>query len=467
MAKNPIMVLHDATLHLLEHVGVRVESEAAREMFVDHAVRVDPLLERVYPGPEHVAQALATAPATFAVHGRRENAPLIIGGSNVYLMAGGGAVRVLTLDGQYVQATWEHLRQFNTLLDALPHIHLLSNQVDPRPAVSGYYRRIAAEMLCGSSKPCCLQAGSAADVTAMAEMGRVVRGCREALAARPVFITCANAEPPLCIPVHAAEILMEASRHAIPCGISDYTLMGITAPITTAGALVQRNAVQLTALLLAQCCRPGTPFYYNAGAGSANMRTHNSVTANPAAARLLRGAVELGRSYNLPVCGLACTDAKQPDAQAASEMTALIQLAMAAGAHVVQGPTAMMDQMMLSSFAQAVIDNDIAGYLLALRAPLDVSHEMLALDAIEDVAVDLTLRDLKFATHSHTAAHLCESEWRSAVFSYETFAAWEQRGSRSLREQADALARNIIREHHPEPLAADKVREIHAIAGNA
>jgi len=447
MAENVLSVLHEATLRLLARVGVRVESAEARDLFADNGIRVDPLLERVYPRQEDVTAALATAPATFKVYGRRTHDPLVIGGDDIFILSGGASVRVLTLEGAYEAASWEHLRQFNLLLDALPNVHMLLNQVDPQPSCDGYYRRIAAEMLCSTPKPCCLQAGDAADVMAFVEMGAAVRGSREALAAKPVFITGSNAEPPLCLPAHAAEILMEASRSGIPCGVGDYVMLGVTAPITPAGALVQRNAVQLAALLLSQLSQPGAAFYYDASAGSANMRTLRPITADPAAARLLREATALGRSYRLPVCGLACTDAKAPDAQAATERTALLQTAMHAGAHLIQGPTSMMDGMMLSSFAQAVIDNDIAGYLLAARQPIAASMDMLALGAIREVAEDVSTREFKFAAHPHTAEHLHDTDWQPAVFSYEP-----ARPQPSLLERAESVARAILLTHQLEPL---------------
>ena len=57
------------------------------------------------------------------------------------------------------------MRQFNVLLDALPNIHMHINQVDPvDQGGPGFYRRLAAEMLTGCTKPLCFQAASADDV---------------------------------------------------------------------------------------------------------------------------------------------------------------------------------------------------------------------------------------------------------------------------------------------------------------
>ncbi|MBI2437294.1 MAG: trimethylamine methyltransferase family protein [Lentisphaerae bacterium] len=458
--------LHDATLTLLERTGVRVESKEALAIFAEHALRVDLASSRVFPNAREVEQALRAAPRTFAVYGRRTEAPLILGDDRTHVLAGGASVCVLTLEGHYETARWEHLRQFNILLDALPNVHMLLNQVDPQDErKDGYYHRIAAEMLMGSPKPCCLQAADGADVEVLAELGVALRGSRQALAQKPVFMTGSNAEPPLCIPEHAAGILIAASRAAIPCGIGDYVMMGITAPATVAGAVVQRHAVQLAALILAQLVRPGAPFYYCAGSGSANLRTLDPITANPPSVILLRTAAALGRACGLPVVGAAPTDAKMPDAQAVCERVATFLAGIVSGVSLIQGPTSMMGAMMLSSFVQAVMDNDIVGYLLAAHQAVDLSDEALALDAIHETVNDRSRAGFKFAAHPHTAKHLPALEWTTSLFNYERFDGQSLAGVPALAERAAAAAQAILERHQPEPLAAEIVKEIRRIAG--
>jgi trimethylamine---corrinoid protein Co-methyltransferase len=465
MEKKTIQVLHEATGTLLARTGVCLDSEPALRLLAEHGVRVDFPARRVYPTLEHVAQALVTAPAGFTLYHRRADRPLEIGGDQVYVIAGGASVRVLTLEGQYEEATWEHLRQFTTLLDALPQVHILLNQVDPTDSGGkGYYRRIAAELFLGSSKPFCLQAEGAEDVEAFVDMAAVLRGSRQAVAEKPLFLTGTNAEPPLVIPEAAADILLAASAAGVPCGIGDYPMMGLTGPATPAGVLVQRNAVQLTALLLSQFSHPGAPFYYVGAAGAVNPRTLEPRLASPPAVKILRTSAALGRSYGLPVYGLAITDARWPDGQAACERTATFLAALEGGAQLIQGPTSMMDQMMLSSLAQAVIDHDIVGYLLAAWNPLDTSPEALALEAIQEVATDPSLRAFRFGAHSHTVAHLRDEEWYPRAFGTDSFTAWRQAGSPTLIDRATALARDLLVHHQPEPLEEAEATEILRIA---
>ena len=116
--------LHQATLTLLERTGVRIGSHRALDLLAAHGVRVDFESRRVYPQEQNIGRALATVSRRMTVYGRGEESPVVLEGDNAYVVAGGGSLRVLTLDGHLETSTWEHLRQFNVLLDALPNIHL-------------------------------------------------------------------------------------------------------------------------------------------------------------------------------------------------------------------------------------------------------------------------------------------------------------------------------------------------------
>jgi len=452
---SDLNLLHEATQMLLQRTGVTVASSRALDCFADLGVKVDRTTQRVYPSAAHVEKALATVPRYVTIHGRRpaQDRAVVLGTNQVSIVSGGGSLRVLTCDGEYEQSTWEHLRQFNVLLDALPNIHMHINQVDPVEQDGvGFYRRLAAEMLIGCTKPLCFQAASADDVRAMIEMGAALRGSRTALAEQPLFLIGFNAEPPLHISGHVAEALMATSAAGIPTSLGNYSMMGVTAPVTVAGAVTQLNAVQMVAFILAQAVRPGAPICYTSFCGDADLRTLEVSTSTPRALQLLRLGIEMGRFYRLPIYGVALTDARAADPQAACERTAQLQIGLEAGAHLLQGPTSHMDRMMLSSFAQAVIDDEIVGYLLAAHQHPVVSDETLALDVTDEVMTEPQYAEFKFAAHPHTARHLRHDLWEPGVFAYQEFEAWQRDGSVSVVARATARAREILASHRTEPL---------------
>ena len=468
MANEVLMKLHEASLRVLERTGVHVGSTRARDLLAAIGVRVVEPGGRVFPKAAEVERALSTAPRTFRVYGRGTERPLEFDGRHTYFLSGGASLRVLELDGSYAAASLEHLRRFNRLLDALPHVHILINQVDPGEFHGpDLYRLLAAEMLIGTPKPLCFQAATVRDVETMLEMGTVLRGSRQALAARPVYFVGLNSEPPLSISGDIAEALLHCCASGIPCSLGNYNLMGITAPRTVAGAVIQLNALQLTALVLAQACRPGAPIFYTAFSGGGDLQTLDVVCADPLAVQQQRLTARMGRSYGLPVYGFAGTDSRQPDAQAACEHAFQFQSALEAGVNLLQGPTSMMDQMMMSSFAQAIIDHDIIAYLLACRVEPPVDEEALALEAMHEVVNDPQLAALKYAGHEHTVRHLEEGRWRPQSFSYRSYAAWQREGRRTLVELAAEAAGRILAEHCPEPLPREQEQAIRELATRA
>jgi trimethylamine--corrinoid protein Co-methyltransferase len=337
--------------------------------------------------------------------------------------------------------------------------------VDPTDEpTDAFYRRIAAEMLISCRKPILFQVGGAADVHAMIEMGAAIRGSRKALLAAPMFGVGLNAEPPLRISQDVAEALMAASEAGLPVSLGHYSMAGITAPATVAGAVVHINAVQMAAFVLSQLVLPGAPICYASYGGAGNMHTLDVISSNPHALRIMLLATALGRSYGLPVYALAATDARMPDSQAACERAVQLYALAEAGANVVQGPTSSMDQFMLSSFAQAVVDNDIAGYVLAARVPPQVSADTLALEATDEVLTDPWLKDLKFSAHSHTVSHMRDDLWTPHCFNYASLATWKRAGAQSVLARAEATARDILNRHTVDRLAPELEAEIRRTA---
>ena len=193
------------------------------------------------------------------------------------------------------------------------------------------------------------------------------------------------------------------------------------------------------------------------------MQTLDPVTSDPLSVRQQQLAVLLGRSYRMPVYSFAGTDSRMPDAQAACEHALQFQLAMDSGCNLLQGPTSMMDQMMLSSFAQTIIDHDIISYMLECRKTTDIDAETLALDVIHDAVADPELKDMKFAAHRHTVDHLNDSLWNPLAFSYVSYANWQRDGKKSTVQRATEAAAHIIDSRKPDPLPLEQVEGVRAI----
>ena len=107
--------------------------------------------------------------------------------------------------------------------------------------------------------------------------------------------------------------------------------------------------------------------------------------------------------------------------------------------------------------AQFVMDNEIARMIKTVVGGIRVDDESLAVDDIHAVGPFGDFLSLD-STYKHMR-DLSQPE----ILDRRTREDWEARGSMDLYTQAREKARDILREHRPEPLPVDVAARIHAI----
>jgi trimethylamine--corrinoid protein Co-methyltransferase len=134
-----------------------------------------------------------------------------------------------------------------------------------------------------------------------------------------------------------------------------------------AGALAQQNAEVLAALVLAQLVRPGLPMIYCGRLAMMEPRTGLSVWGGAELGLASAATVQLGHRYGLPVnvYGFS-TNAHSHDVQDGFERGLNAILPALAGADELSG-IGEMEAGVMGSYAQMVIDNELAGSVLRLR----------------------------------------------------------------------------------------------------
>ncbi|MDX1612798.1 MAG: trimethylamine methyltransferase family protein, partial [Candidatus Promineifilaceae bacterium] len=119
-----VIRIHQASLDVLERVGIEVQPSECREIFRAAGARVDDDADRVYIPRAMVEDALATAQNEVTLYGRDPKHNLTLGGTRVYMGTGGAAVKVLDLDsGQARESTLADVARIGRLVDALDNIH--------------------------------------------------------------------------------------------------------------------------------------------------------------------------------------------------------------------------------------------------------------------------------------------------------------------------------------------------------
>ena len=234
-----------------------------------------------------------------------------------------------------------------------------------------------------------------ADAVAMAE---AVAGGERQLRERP-FVACyKNTLFPLVHNREAVRTLLDLAGKGLPCIYSPVSTAGTVAPMTVAGSTVVVNAGVLAGLVMAQLKREGAPYIAIGWAGEAmDMRTMVDVFAWPDH----RGVYSsLLHWYGLPLWTLGgVTDSKLPDQQAAAETALTLMADAVIGGHINHN-IGFIESAFTGSLTQVVLGDDIAGWIKAFVAPVDLSDEALGLDVIDEVGPGGL-----FLKHKHTRRH--------------------------------------------------------------
>ena len=131
-------------------------------------------------------------------------------------------------------------------------------------------------------------------------------------------------------------------------------------------------------------------------------------------------------------------------------------MAALAGANLIYG-AGMIESGVTFDCGQLVMDNEFARMIKHLVAGIPVDDETLA---VEDIAGVGPFGD--FLSLGATLTHMRELS-QPEVLDRRVREEWEERGSRDLYATCVQKARDIIREHVPEPVPDDVAARVHAI----
>lgn len=460
LSDNELYDIHLAVLEVLEEVGVRVEYPPALELMSDCGCRVD-FSTRIVQVPEYMLKkALFTAPSFFTLYGKKPEFDVKVDTQSVYTIGGSSALFVLDLDGQHRPATKKDLAELTRLQDALENLHIMHAIVVPQDMEQeGFDRILFSTVMKNTSRNYYSQGMGAQSIRDQVEMASVILGSTEAVKSEPIFTIVVCLTSPLTQVGMRVEELMESAKYNIPLYIEADAQAGATSPITLAGTLVEQTANILCGVTLAQMVNPGTPCIYAIASGIMDMSTGNYSGGSPEATLLHAASAQVAHYYNLPFQGGTGIDATIPDAQAGYERALQVLACALSGTNFIHLSVGMMEQMLLASYEQCIIDNEILGAALHITKGIEVNRGTLAVDVIKDVGPGR-----HFLGHEHTLANFRKVNWFPGITNRKKWDAWIEDGGKDMRQRANELARRILREHHPEHLPEDIANEVDKIA---
>ncbi|MDO9465315.1 MAG: trimethylamine methyltransferase family protein [bacterium] len=454
--QNPLKVfsdesvqkIHTSVICLLEKVGVCIDSEEALILLREYGIRCDLKKMRAYPDEKSIQRALKTVQKGYKLYSRKfnEQQMLNIDLTTTHTISGGAALKLYSR-GKYTDATKNDLVDMIVLHEKLDNINMLINVVEPTDMKDeNIYPKIAAELFCYSSKPLLLQVSGGIDLKKIIRMASLLVDGEDKLKKRPIFMTGINSEPPLKITKEGAEVLICAAKASIPVSLGAYLMAGATGPLDVVASIIQRTATVLTGLVLTQAAQPGSIYDFTCHSGSCDLKTGDVITMSPQVMQIVAGSIQIGRYYGLITHSLAATEANAPDAQASGERFFSLIISVMAGASVIHHTTSCMAGMELADFAQCVIDNEIAGYVLDFAKGISMDTLDEAVRVIKDVIEDPQYSALSFLGHPHTVKYCRKQTYKPKLFSIGMLSRWMAGERQSLYEKAEKKVGKLLAE---------------------
>ena len=458
--------IHQASLRILDEVGISIEHEGALDLLEGAGARVDRRTSRACLPPDLVDACRARIPKRLVYHGRTPEFDRVseLGGEVFGRNAGGCPDTVELGTGEHRPARLADWREFVKLSDALPWIGAVGNQHTsdvPRRVADVYSLRAMLE----EGRKCAVHgANKAANYRFQLEMMLAVTGSREALAARPPVHNMVAVYNPLYHDEDNATQILMSVEYGIPLDIAVMSIVGMTSPATLAGSLAQTIAEELGTITLIQTAKPGHPCAFFVDPVVGNMRNGEALFGAPESALLLAAICQLGTElFGVPTSAIGLDTDGFSDAQTMFQKAQNLAFEVLAGGTMVVG-AGCVESIMALSAAQLVLDDEFLAIASRWRHGISVTDESLALEVVRRVGPRGSYLADEHTLDTTRAGEvldlrLAERESRRAV--------WESRGSRTLASRAADRAREILATHEVPPLPDEVVRELAALEAAA
>lgn len=469
LSRDEIREIHYASLEILNITGVKVLSEWGLKILDAAGAYVNHDKKHAIIPPHLVEEAIRKTPSKFDLYGRNKLKYRYEQG-RVYFGMAGAPPFVLDLNGERRQGTYEDIRNFIRLGDALEYIHC------PSPCLQGTIEEVTlpeAVMMArrffiqiqNTNKP-----GPAIDVArngaedSIRLQLAVLDGGIQELRRKPMTWFWHNPTSPLTYSKELTDNAIVYAEKGLPILFAPEVMGGASGPASLAGILAQQNAEFLGGVVIAQMAAPKEhrpPLMYGTVSGVVDMRSGVFCLGTAETGLLNVGTAQLARFYNVPSRGTGgLTDAIVPDAQSGIESGITVLLAALAGHTYIYNATGATEPGVLAiSYEKIVIDNDMLGLVTRVMGGIEVSDETLATVVIDEV---INEKGGNFLLSEHTRKHF-RSHYYPEIFNRELWERWLKAGSLSVRQVARTRVKKILEEHQPEPLDSDvekRVREV-------
>lgn len=422
LTEGQLQQVHDATLAVLNRVGLRVDTPELRAAAAGAGAVVDETSRGVrFPAAmvertiDYLREQISAGRRQYVLNGVTNPRWTPPAGCKF----GGACIEYLDPITEEVRPpTEQDLIRLLQLGEALGTVGFVGNPVAClRDAsggkVPGPMQRIKTAALvakyttkCGST-----EVWNEEDLEFLLELGQIVRGGSEAYQAQPCFITAKETIAPLQFPADDGRVLLMLAKRDLPCTIIPMPLTGATCPCSPISNVVMANAEILGAMAVLHAAAPQAMLAGGVISGIMDMKFG---AASFSAPETIFQDAALAQLYDCLygqdlAVGTGYIDAKYPGVQSLAEKALKMQAAAQQGRF--NFPVGLLVGGKRFSPIQALLELDVASWLKRLYADVEVDQASLAVEVIEQVGIGGA-----FISHEHTYLNFRKSLWSPELF---------------------------------------------------
>lgn len=448
LTKEEVQKIHEATLHIIENVGVRFPSKRALDIWEAAGATVDREKKIVKVRPYLIEDTLKQCPPKYILGARDPQQNLPLDGNHVCLGTDGCGIEIIDIETKQKRTSvLQDVRDIARVADATPEVafHWVPLSAQDTPVEARGLHELKAVWENSTKHVQTESIYNVQEAKAAVEMAEMLAGGKEELRRRPVLSLMQCTAPPLGHDGGSLDAALIAAEAGIPTGFMTMSACMTTGPATMAGTLAVGNAEVIAATALLQLAYPGAPVFYAAAQTASDPRLGVYTGGGPE--DFLFGAATniLADFYNIPLSmGSFATGAKEPNWQAGLEgslstfMASVVMSDMLLGCGFLHGSR-------IWSFAEMMMDCEIFSIIHKMMQGIVVNEETLALDAIANVGPGG-----HYLAQKHTRNHMREL-FLPQFLDRRPYTQWEEKGD-DARDWALNKARKILKEHQPDPL---------------
>ncbi|WFU00642.1 trimethylamine methyltransferase family protein [Rhizobium sp. CB3171] len=452
--------IHEASLTVLEEIGMDIILPEARERMKAAGADVTPGTERVRFDRGMITELIASVPSTFTLHARNPLRNVQIGGKNLVFAQVASAPFVADREGGRRAGNQEDFRKLIKLAQSYDVIHMTGGYPVEPIDIHASVRHLdcLSDIVKLTDKAFhCYSLGKQRNLDAI-EIARIGRGISmEQMEREPSLFTVINSSSPLRLDGPMLQGIIEMSSRGQVVIVTPFTLAGAMAPVTIAGALVQQNAEALCGIAFSQMVRKGAPVMYGGFTSNVDMKTGAPAFGTPEYMKAVIAGGQLARRYGIPYRTSNTNASNTLDAQAAYESALSLWALTQGGGNFVLHAAGWSEGGLTASFEKFILDVDMLQMVAEFLTPLDVSSDALALDAVRDVGPG----GHYFGT-AHTLARYETAFYSPILSDWRNYETWTEAGRPTTYDHANRAFKETLAHYERPPLDPAIEEELNA-----